>query len=346
MDNTEEFRCISLCTGYAGLELGLRRVIPNLRTVCYVEREGFACANLVTKIEAGKLDAAPVWTDIKTFDGRPFYKRVHIITGGYPCQPFSVAGKRKGTDDPRHLWPHIARIVEAVRPIWCFFENVSGHLSIGFPEVYRSLRLMGYKVEAGLFTAEEVGAPHKRERLFILAYNETSGCSQSNISIRQPQRQNQAKNDSVRISQMADTCISGLQKPARRKFRSIPSQTEQSKRSESCGVYAETKWPSRPGQPQYEWEEPRVVDDSTIKYDRKQYRNQQSENEAIESRRQTNRRNTELATTGKGQTQSRLGRAVNGHSSRVDRLRLLGNGVVPQQAELAFRTLLALFSKR
>ena len=103
MDNSEEFRCISLCSGYGGIELGLKRVIPNLRTIAYVEVGAFACTNLVAKIEEDKLDAAPIWTDIKTFNGRPFRNRVHIITGGYPCQPFSVAGQRKGADDPRHL---------------------------------------------------------------------------------------------------------------------------------------------------------------------------------------------------------------------------------------------------
>ncbi len=175
VDNTKEFRCISLCTGYAGIELGLRRVIPNLRTVAYVEREGFACANLVAKIEAGKLDAAPIWTDIKTFDGKPFRNRIHLITGGYPCQGESVAGKRLKEKDPRWLWPHIARIVQAVKPVWCFFENVPGHLTGGFPTVYRSLRDMGYSVEAGLFTAAECGAPHNRKRLYILAHASFGG---------------------------------------------------------------------------------------------------------------------------------------------------------------------------
>jgi site-specific DNA-cytosine methylase len=171
VDNSEEFRCISLCTGYAGIELGLREVIPNLRTVVYVEVEAFAVANLVAKIEEGKLDAAPIWTDIKTFDGEPFRDRVHLITGGYPCQPFSVAGKRKGEADPRHLWPDIERIIKAVRPLYGFFENVAGHLTAGFPTVYRSLRNMGYSVEAGLFTAAECGLNHQRERLYFLAYS-------------------------------------------------------------------------------------------------------------------------------------------------------------------------------
>ena len=72
MGNSKKFNCLSLCSGYAGIELGLKKVIPNLKTVCYVERGGFAITNLVKKIEAGKLDVAPIWTDIKTFDGRPF----------------------------------------------------------------------------------------------------------------------------------------------------------------------------------------------------------------------------------------------------------------------------------
>jgi len=173
VDNTEEFRLLSLCSGYAGLELGLRGVIPNLRTVAYVEVEAFAVANLVGKMEKGQLDAAPIWTDIKTFDARPFRGKVDIITGGYPCQGFSVAGKRLGTKDPRHLWPYIERIIEAVRPVWCFFENVPGHLTLGFPEVYRSLRNLGYSVEAGLFTAAGCGEGHIRERLYILAHTNT-----------------------------------------------------------------------------------------------------------------------------------------------------------------------------
>ena len=85
------------------------------------------------------------------------------------CQPFSVVGKRKGADDPRHLWPHIVRIIGEVQPSVCFFENVGNHLRMGFEQVHDDLRSLGYRVAAGLFTAEEVGAPHKRERLFILA---------------------------------------------------------------------------------------------------------------------------------------------------------------------------------
>ena len=113
-----------------------------------------------------------VWDDVGTFDGRPWRGAVDIVTAGYPCQPFSVAGKRRGADDPRHLWPHVARIIGEIEPPFVFLENVAHHLRLGFPEVAAGLVGMGYRLAAGLFTAAEVGAPHKRERLFILAIRE------------------------------------------------------------------------------------------------------------------------------------------------------------------------------
>lgn len=121
------------------------------------------------------LDEAPIWTNLKAFDGKPWRGKVDCITGGYPCQPFSIAGKKLGDKDPRHLWPHVKRIVEEIEPPICLFENVGGHLRLGFEQVHDGLQAMGYQVKVGLFTAEEVGAPHKRERLFILAYRSVIG---------------------------------------------------------------------------------------------------------------------------------------------------------------------------
>jgi len=352
VDNTEEFRCISLCTGYAGIELGLKRAVPTMRTVAYVEIEAFAVANLVAKMEAGKLDAAPVWTDIKTFDGRAFSKRVHIVTAGYPCQSESHAGKRKGKADPRWLWPYIERIIEAVKPVWFFGENVSGHLTIGYPEVYRSLRDMGYSVEAGLFSAAECGAPHKRERLFILAHDTSIGrstwwaesegqCGQTCIArsgeLANPQRLGRRGRDNGEPAgqgrplqtegpgQLADTTAQRIQGDEPEGITQAGGQIEQH------------GWPSRPGQPQYEWEEPRVVGNAE-KYNRGKTKRRVSAKTERKSR--TERFEDR---SGQGQAQSRLGRAVDGTNCRVDRLRLLGNGVVPQQAEKALRYLIKKF---
>jgi len=167
------FRILSLCSGVGGIELGFKLAEPTSRTVCYVEIEAFACEILARRMEEKRLDAAPVWTNLKTFDGRPWRGKVDCITGGYPCQPFSVAGKKLGTNDPRHLWPDIKRLITEIEPPICFFENVSNHLRVGFEEVANDLRQMGYQIKAGLFTAQEVGAPHQRERLFILAYSDS-----------------------------------------------------------------------------------------------------------------------------------------------------------------------------
>ena len=353
VDYSKKFTCISLCSGYCGIELGLRKVISNLCTIAYVEREGFAVANLVAKIEAGRLDAAPIWTDIKTFDGKPFRNKVHLITSGFPCQPFSVAGKRKGTDDPRHLWPYIAGIVQAVRPVWCFFENVPGHLTIGYPEVYRSLRNMGYSVEAGIFSAAECGAPHRRERLFILAHASRLRC----IAGRAKQSLQGIGPDGF-TQQLADTDQQG---PQRRDGGVLQERTSQ------LSIRQGSTWPSRPGQPQYEWEEPRVVAD-TKKYNRGKAKGRIPTKAKRESRSERFEDKS-----GQGQAQSRLGGESDGSiialdiakgirggyyvkpggelghdlvleaKMRVDRLRLLGNGVVPQQAEKAFRYLMGLF---
>jgi DNA (cytosine-5)-methyltransferase 1 len=167
--DTHTFNILSLCSGGGGLDNGVKLAVPDARTVCYVEIEAYCCEVLASQMEKGTLDAAPIWTDLKTFDGKPWRGVVDCIIGGYPCQPFSVAGKRQGSDDPRHLWPHIARIIREVQPLSCFFENVAGHLTLGFSDVVRELGEMGYRTAAGLFTAAEVGASHKRERLFILA---------------------------------------------------------------------------------------------------------------------------------------------------------------------------------
>ncbi len=168
MDNTQNV--ISFCTGYGGIELGLRRAGVDVRTVCNVEIEAFVQANLVAKIEEGRLDNSPVWTDLKTFPASDFRGIVDGICCGYPCQPFSSAGKRQGEEDPRHLWPYLRKHIQTIRPSWVFAENVFGHLSLGLSTVLSDLEEDGYRCTWGIFSAEEVGAPHQRKRVFILGY--------------------------------------------------------------------------------------------------------------------------------------------------------------------------------
>lgn len=163
-------RSIELCAGYGGLGLGIELAVPCSRSVCLVEREGFLIGQLVQAMEEGLMAQAPIHSNVRTFDGKPWRGKVDCVTGGYPCQPFSIAGKRLGTADPRHLWPDIFRIVNEVQPAICFFENVDDHLNMGYEQVHADLERVGYVVEAGIFSSAETGATHVRERLYILAY--------------------------------------------------------------------------------------------------------------------------------------------------------------------------------
>lgn len=149
----------------------------------YCERDIYAASVIVARIQGACLPDAPVWDCVDTFPAKQFHGCVDLICAGYPCQPFSVAGRQLGTADERHIWPHIRRIIGEVQPEWVFLENVAQHVNLGFGPapaveealqsgagVLASLSRMGYLVEAGLFAAEEVGANHARLRLFVLAY--------------------------------------------------------------------------------------------------------------------------------------------------------------------------------
>lgn len=174
--NGDQLWYLSLCAGYGGLDLGVHIAEERARAVGYVERDAHAAATLVARMDDAALGDAPVWDDVKSFDGRPWRGVVDLLIAGYPCQPFSRSGKQRGAADPRHLWPDVARIIREARPRAVFVENVEGHIDLGLAEVATSFAAMGYHAKAGLFSAAEAGAPHWRKRLFILAYaNRTDG---------------------------------------------------------------------------------------------------------------------------------------------------------------------------
>jgi len=228
MDITKAVTHIGLCAGYGGIELGLKRVIPNLRSVALCEIEAFAVANLVSKMEAGLMDPAPIWPDLRTFPWGAFHGKVDILTGGYPCQPFSAAGQRRGKEDPRHLWPYIADGIRLLRPKLCFFENVEGHISLGLSDVIQDLAGMGYRTTWGIFSAEECGAPHIRKRIWILAYADGERGQGSECFLRDACEIGQGREDSAADSDIGDAW----------------------------------KWPSGPDHPQRWWEPARTIESS------------------------------------------------------------------------------------
>lgn len=167
---------IELFAGAGGLALGIKRAVPGIRTVAYVEREAYAAAVLVARMEDAGMDLAPVWDDVSTFDGRPFRGRVDLVAGGFPCQDISNAGKRAGIEGERSgLWKEFARIIAEVQPRFVFVENVGALIARGLDVVLGDLAALGFDAEWGCFRASDAGAPHRRERVFILAHAASDG---------------------------------------------------------------------------------------------------------------------------------------------------------------------------
>lgn len=149
----------SLFTGYGGLDLAVGGELA-----WYAEIEPAAC-----KVLAAHYPGVPNLGDITRINWAEV-EPVDILTGGYPCQPFSHAGQRKGKNDERHLWPYVLDAIRGIRPRYAILENVSGHLTLGFDIVLTDLAQIGWSAEWGTFRASDIGAPHRRERLFIIAY--------------------------------------------------------------------------------------------------------------------------------------------------------------------------------
>ncbi len=152
----------SLCSGYGGLEMGVRQVIGGT-VAWHVEYDAAP-----SRILAHHWPDVPNHGDVKTTNWTQV-EPVDVLTAGYPCQPFSHAGRRAGADDPRHLWPDVLNAVRVLRPRLALFENVSGHLSLGFDRVLADLAEVGMDARWMVLRAADVGAPHGRARLFIAA---------------------------------------------------------------------------------------------------------------------------------------------------------------------------------
>ena len=182
---------LALCAGVGGLELALEIVFPNYRCVAAVENNPQAARRFKLRFPHAK-----VFRDVVGFDGRPFRDRVDCVSAGFPCQPHSVAGKRKGTGDERWIWPDIARIIGEVQPAIVALENVIGLLRDsdtggdaqaewmegepdesfgGMGSVLRDLAALGFIACWGSLRASDVGASHGRPRVFILAYQPGRG---------------------------------------------------------------------------------------------------------------------------------------------------------------------------
>ena len=292
MDTAKEsIRHLSLCSGCEGIGTGLRRIFPALHELAHVECEAYAISNLVAKMESNEIPPVPIWPDVKTFPFRKFRGCVDILSGGFPCPPFSVSNSRsrKSTEDPRHLFPFIFNGIKECRPPVVFLENVEGIITCetgdGEPVlkyVLTELESVGFQAEAGIFSAREVGAPHQRKRVFILAHSQHDG--QFTPAFR---RSIEETSKGITEGEDETSNFTGASEP-----------------KSSGDLQGGEQWVARPDETQHKWEAPRTI------------------------------------------SKSKLGRRVAGDeegvdatANRVERIRLVGNGVCPAQVERAYRVL-------
>jgi DNA (cytosine-5)-methyltransferase 1 len=156
-----KLRILDLFSGIGGFSLGLERT-GGFETAAFCEIEPFP-----RRVLAKHWPGVPIHMDVRKLRGEDVGP-VDVICGGYPCQPFSTAGKRAGKEDDRHLWPEFSRLVDELRPAWVIGENVAGHISMGLDDVLADLEGKGYACRAFVIPACGVGAPHKRDRVWII----------------------------------------------------------------------------------------------------------------------------------------------------------------------------------
>jgi DNA (cytosine-5)-methyltransferase 1 len=279
----------SLCTGYGGLDMAVEAAF-NAKTVWVSEID--KSANEIIKQRINKPNLGDLkkidWASVETID---------ILTAGYPCQPFSHAGQRKGIEDERHIWPHIKEAISILRPKFVVLENVRGHLSLGFKEVLKDLAEVGYDAKWQIVRASDVGAPHQRARLFIIAYPTDSGFSQR-ISIG---------SESSITEFESDGCIT----------HSNSCACQESRRANSCISRTPGEVFNRPN---------RNVNGFSIEMDRQEVPNTLDQN----------RLNPYFVEYMMGLPK---GWVTECGLSRAHQLKILGNGVVPQQAYYAIQLL-------
>lgn len=286
----------SLFSGIGGFDLAAQRV--GWKNIFQVEIEEKAC-----KILQKHFPDTQRYTDIKDFDGRQYAGHIDIISGGFPCQPFSAAGKRKGSADDRAIWFEMFRVVSEIRPRWVVAENVSGLLTIeqgmAFERVCTDLESEGYTVQSFIIPACAVGAPHRRNRVWIVAHQNTNSGADGRIATerRQEQHRHTGATDEIRTSPNTNN---------RR-------QTEQEQQTARCE--------------QYNCTSPNTVGGRLQESRRRQLLNTKHN---IQHNMQPFWRRTwfEVATE--------LCRVDDGLPGRLDRLKHLGNAIVPQVAEVIF----------
>jgi len=344
------YKHLDLFSGIGGFSLGLEAT-GEFETVAFCDYEPF-CQKVLRK----HWEEVPIYGDIKELtyeklraDG---IDKIDIITGGYPCQPFSVAGNKKGEQDPRHLWPEYFRLVKECRPTWVIGENVGGHIKLGLDTVLKDLESEGYSTRTFSISAASIGANHKRERVWIVAHSNDRLSNGKNEEVRTGR--NTFNNGS---SDLANSEHTRSQNQSWRRFKELENQSrEKEKRTRdqstvcfetsSSDVANSTTHRSFNEQKrnfgslgEESKEKERGRDQSTIRTETCSAEMGNSDNKRQqeqwnpESIPETIKRETEGPSTECSswwEVEPNVGRVVDGIPKRVDRLKSLGNSLIPQ----------------
>jgi DNA (cytosine-5)-methyltransferase 1 len=311
----------SLFSGIGGLDLGLERAGMNV--IWQSEIDPYAC-----RVLSKHWPEVPNHGDIKTINWGDVV-RPDVICGGYPCQPFSTAGKRKGEQDPRHLWPWVRDAISELRPRYAILENVRGHLSMGGLTVIGELANIGYDAEWRIVSAASVGAPHRRDRLIIVAYpnssNTPNGRQRAHLQSQDRSWGNDRSGSGSNIGQISlgssrcntdDVAYPNNTRPHTTQVYSTDTRLNALSGFGGCSQNvgnADSQGRQRGSQLQ----------------------------KAVSERCRFNESSTSRGWSNQWQSEPNVGRVAHGIPHRVDRLRGLGNAVVPQVAEVIGRLVIS-----
>ena len=321
-------KLLDLFSGIGGFSLGAER--NGIETIGFVEKDEF-CQKVLKK----HWSDVPIIDDIRKVNGKDFGSAT-IISGGFPCQPFSVAGKREGTDDDRYLWDEMLRVISSCKPTWVVGENVEGLINIQDGMVLRQvqddLEREGFQVQCLVIPASGIGAWHQRNRVWIIAHSEYNGSyrQKGDATIKSSNQQKDRlsirddKNVSNSNSGELHGCIS-----TSRICRTKHHRMDSNKKRNGNEVWSETERCSSQNT------ERENVSDSNEQRTQIQTQGQKSSIKVPGSTEQKSW----------WQTQSELCGVPNGvsyelHSDRTDRIKALGNSIVPQIAEQIFRSII------
>jgi DNA (cytosine-5)-methyltransferase 1 len=300
----------SLFSGIGGLDLGLERA--GHRVIWHSEIDDYAC-----RVLKKHWPDVPNIGDVKQVNWSEV-PNVDIIAGGYPCQPFSHAGKRKGKEDPRHLWPYVLDAIRALRPRYALMENVRGHLTLGFGDVLADLASCGYSAEWQIIPASSVGAPHRRDRLFFVAYPDGERSHRTEIDAAEGGQSSfvdvAGRGETVAYSEVFGSHERGhLQDSGEaRQWSTLQGETRGSGGGSGDVAYSDVHWSG--------WQRPLSNDREEVLGGQDYPRGENGSSVGIW-----------------WETEPDVGRVAHGVPARVDRLRGLGNAVVPQVAEIVGR---------